>query len=364
MGLATPALRYLIREHARKPFTGPVLTLGRQCMYVTLGDVQALMRAEGLEPRPLVSEADRYTNIPSWQDGPQARFTSDRAFWQVLADLDVTTLDVSTYEEADIICDLNQPLPAELEHRFDLIVDGGTLEHVFDVRQALMNINRMLRPGGRIIHMSPASNYLEHGFYQFSPTAFFDYYGTNGFAQPSCLVADQDAGDPSYHEWAFRDWNPLRPQAILSPHPLLLIFRAEKQADSTVDRIPQQGEYRRLLEAREGDRERRERFARVLDRLRDARPKQVAIYGAGDHGRFLAGELQRLGIPVACMVDSRPSLWGKQLEGIEVVALERAIERNPDAYVIGSLASADAIAGTIERAYGALGHRPMIVAAA
>jgi len=32
----------------------------------------------------------------------------------------------------------------------------------------MANIVRMLKPGGRIMHMQPMNNYVNHGFYQFS----------------------------------------------------------------------------------------------------------------------------------------------------------------------------------------------------
>ena len=78
-------------------------------------------------------------------------------------------LDFSDYEGADLIHDLNRPIPDSLRDRFDLIIDAGTTEHVFDVRQALTNYADMLRVGGRIFHSSPANNRLHHGFYQLSP---------------------------------------------------------------------------------------------------------------------------------------------------------------------------------------------------
>jgi len=45
----------------------------------------------------------------------------------------VSAMDVSEYEGADILHDLNVPAPANLHERFDLLIDGGTLEHVFNV---------------------------------------------------------------------------------------------------------------------------------------------------------------------------------------------------------------------------------------
>jgi len=35
-----------------------------------------------------------------------------------------------------------------MEANFDFIIDGGTLDNVFNPAQALMNMSRMLRPSG------------------------------------------------------------------------------------------------------------------------------------------------------------------------------------------------------------------------
>jgi hypothetical protein len=48
----------------------------------------------------------------------------------------------------------------------------------------------MLKVGGRLIIMVPASNSIDHGFYSFSPTLFFDYFADNGFSNFSCYLRE------------------------------------------------------------------------------------------------------------------------------------------------------------------------------
>ncbi|MEL7114711.1 MAG: methyltransferase [Pseudomonadota bacterium] len=62
---------------------------------------------------------------------------------------EIESMDFSDYEGASILQDLNKPIPDHLEQQFDFIFDGGTIEHVFNVPQALENVFRMLKPGGR-----------------------------------------------------------------------------------------------------------------------------------------------------------------------------------------------------------------------
>jgi SAM-dependent methyltransferase len=244
MGCPLPVLRYLVLEHKRKPLVGPVLTLGRQCVYATFAEILALLRSEGVTPHPLPAGMPERTNLPGWSGRHEASNASDHAFFRALADLETQALDSSDYEQAEILWDLNRPVPPELHSRFGTILDGGTLEHVFDTRVALESIARMLKPGGRVVHTNPASNYLAHGFYQFSPTLFYDYYGANRFTDLRCLVVEQPTWSQTGRDWRCWEWDPRRPYShMCASRPLMLFFSAEKSAASTADRLPQQGEF-------------------------------------------------------------------------------------------------------------------------
>jgi SAM-dependent methyltransferase len=92
------------------------------------------------------------------------------------------SIDHSGYEGASVAHDMNLPIPEALYNRFDAVIDGGTLEHIFNVPVALANSMKMLRPGGRFYALTPANNHCGHGFYQFSPEFFFRVFaGANGF---------------------------------------------------------------------------------------------------------------------------------------------------------------------------------------
>ncbi len=246
MGLASPALRFLIREHMRRPFCGPLLTLGRQAVDVTLSEAEQLIRREGMVPESLPGGENIQTNIPKRIGSPFGHYTSDVAFFKLMGLPDLHVLDYSAHESADLIADLNLPIPDHLKNRFDLIIDGGTLEHVFDVKQAFINVASMLKVGGRIIHMSPANNYVNHGFYQLSPTLFFDYYGANQFSDLRGYVVVQDKYYMASRPWEFYELNPREHSWISSEHLgqlLMVFFVAEKQAQSSVGKVPIQSYY-------------------------------------------------------------------------------------------------------------------------
>lgn len=88
----------------------------------------------------------------------------------------VDSMDFSDYEGASLVQDLSAPLAPALEGRFDVVYDGGTCEHVFELPTAMRNIDRMLKPGGVLIGHSPANNWVNHGFYQLTPELVFGFW--------------------------------------------------------------------------------------------------------------------------------------------------------------------------------------------
>ena len=56
-------------------------------------------------------------------------------------------IDFQLYEGSEIIVDLNEELPAELHEKYDIVFDGGSLEHVFDIALALQNLARAVTMG-------------------------------------------------------------------------------------------------------------------------------------------------------------------------------------------------------------------------
>lgn len=89
-------------------------------------------------------------------------------------------LDVDINDRARLQLDLSKDLPEKWLSSADLIVDNGTMEHVFDSARCLVSMNRLLSPGGIIFHCSPLSFY-EHGFVNFNPKYFSKFYHLNGY---------------------------------------------------------------------------------------------------------------------------------------------------------------------------------------
>lgn len=191
MGILTSHIRLIARELTRHPVKGRVLTLGQQAVYADLRTVGQILRAEGCSLQPLPANLNTSTKIPREQRSPKLRNrTNAQALFSLLGAESVHVLDVSNYEEADILCDLNLPVEPRYHNMFDVVFDGGTLEHVFDFPTALASVTRMVSLGGSVILTNPVSNFIDHGFYSLSPTLYYDYFAANGFGECSCYLIE------------------------------------------------------------------------------------------------------------------------------------------------------------------------------
>ena len=103
----------------------------------------------------------------------------------------VDSIDNSSFEGASIIHDMNTEL-INIDKQYDTILDIGTSEHIFNINQNLINISKLCKKGGRIIHFLPANNQCGHGFWQFSPEMFFNLYSKiNGYQSTKLYLIDE-----------------------------------------------------------------------------------------------------------------------------------------------------------------------------
>jgi SAM-dependent methyltransferase len=110
-------------------------------------------------------------------------------FFQKIGFASVDSIDVSDFENASIVQDLAGKLPKSLESKFDVIYDGGTCEHIFDLPTAYRNIHKMLKPGGVLIGHSPCNNWINHSFYQINPEMAYGFWEkTMGYELLHCSL--------------------------------------------------------------------------------------------------------------------------------------------------------------------------------
>ena len=179
----------------------------------------------------------------------------------------VNSLDMSPYEGATLIADLNLPVPADWRSTYTCVFDGGSLEHIFDLPQALHNMMSLVAPDGHFIGAYPANNQVGHGLFQFSPELFFRAMSaSNGFEIRSVMVAERSGWTRRSRRW----WDVCDPLVLghrvefTSRRPCELFVLA-RRIGPVPDRLTAHGQsdYVQAWEAAEP----RSRYADAVDRL-------------------------------------------------------------------------------------------------
>lgn len=245
MGFIRGNMIPILKESKRQPFTGHVLFLGHPDIYF---DYQHLLRMAKIA-RVSLDMSVPIKPSPKPDFAAKQYLAGDTVF-KMLGFEQISVLDYSDFEGANIVFDLNSTeLPSELIGKFDVVVDHGTLEHVFHLPNALSNIHRLLKTGGRAITSSPSTNFLDHGFYMFQPTLFVDYYAANNWVVESIQVV-QFTHNQETEPCFFADYEPGLFDSVgygkMDNKLYSTICVATKTIDSTSSKIPQQGWYKRL----------------------------------------------------------------------------------------------------------------------
>ncbi len=152
MGLTLQSAKFLMGELKRGVKFKKTLTLGHQGVYMSQFEYEKILSSLDMEKSEIIYADD---------------------FFKALGASQLDVMDTSNYEGATIIKDLNNTFSDPIIERYDCVIDGGTLEHVFNFPQAIKTCMDLVNVNGHLILLTPWNNYAGHGFYQFSPELFY-----------------------------------------------------------------------------------------------------------------------------------------------------------------------------------------------
>lgn len=229
MGLDINAVQFLIAARKKGVCFNHTLMLGRQGLNVYPRKMVSLLAQEEW-PTEKFQAAD-----------PECAYAEP--FFEALGATQVDSLDFSDFEGAKFVHDLNLPIPVGMKGKFDVVYDGGTLEHVFNFPNALRNAMELLRPGGRLFIQNCANNLCGHGFYQFSPELFYRALSPeNGFEVERMVI---HRVGPYGGWWEVADPNAIRERVeLITFTPMHLMIQAHRtEVKEVFAKMPQQSDY-------------------------------------------------------------------------------------------------------------------------
>jgi hypothetical protein len=232
MGLDINGTRFLLYCRTLDVDFARTAMVGRQGLHVSKQDLKIVFESFGYKVN--VQQIDSIFNQSNGYAEP---------FLTYLGAKEVHSFDKSGYEGATHIHDMNQELSGSFKGQYTTVLDGGSLEHIFNFPVAIKNCMEMVRVGGHYLAITPANNFLGHGFYQFSPEVYFSVFTReNGFELTS-VIAFEDR--PNARWYSVRSPLEVRGRVTLTNSaPVYLLVVARKLACTRVfETIPQQSDY-------------------------------------------------------------------------------------------------------------------------
>ena len=208
-----------------------------------------MCHACGIRPIDVQPRFDRETRR-AIQTGSQ-NFITDDTFFRMLGVDTVHSIDHTSYEGADIILNLNNPIPDDLHETADFVFGGSVCDNVFNPAMYIQNISVLIKKGGRFVDQNIITDHF-HPYSILPPAWYFDYFVMNKFSDCKIYVIEGAATmniyglqikEDFHHIWNF----PMRYN--ITANGIFII--AEKGECSTVDRMPTQDQYRTEEEWRE-----------------------------------------------------------------------------------------------------------------
>jgi hypothetical protein len=170
-----------------------VISFGYPDILASPAALEFLLGKEGmgkLRYRPDSASIRAWHGIKSGYDIADAK-----SLFEVMG-FELEVMDLVEARGGEIIQDLNFPVPDSLHGRYAAVIDGGTLEHCFNIGQAARNAAAMCAVGGFVLHGNPLNMY-NHGFYNLSPVWYHDFYKANAFDIEAALLVHGPLDAPS-----------------------------------------------------------------------------------------------------------------------------------------------------------------------
>lgn len=183
MGINYSTIRLIARTMKDLKLSGSCITLGVQGVEGRYSDIKRILIEQSYNPRELKETEIVYDAITQFGNS-----LHQDSFFKMLGFSKVDSLDYFSDQNPTYVMDLNEPLKQDLWNQYDMVYEGGTLEHCFNIKEVFSNITRLLKVGGRVVHHVPMTGWVNHGFYQFSPGLFYDFYSANGFVDMKALI--------------------------------------------------------------------------------------------------------------------------------------------------------------------------------
>ena len=109
---------------------------------------------------------------------------------------DYKSIDINgAYESFQFDLNKNISKTYNFNQKYDLVINNGTGEHVFNQYELFLNFHNLTKIGGIMLNILPFIDWINHGFYNFNPIFFADLAASNNYEIKKISLANRNGDE-------------------------------------------------------------------------------------------------------------------------------------------------------------------------
>ena len=138
---------------------------------------------------------------------------STKDYFQSIGFSNYKSIDINgVYESYQFDLNKNISKTYNFNQKYDLVINNGTGEHVFNQYALYLNFHNLTKTDGIMLNILPFIDWINHGFYNFNPIFFADLAASNKYKIEKISLANRDGAelklDASDYEIMFEQIKP------------------------------------------------------------------------------------------------------------------------------------------------------------
>ena len=121
---------------------------------------------------------------------------STKDYFSSIGFKDYKSIDINgAYESFQFDLNKNILEKYNFDKEYDLVINNGTGEHVFNQYALFLNFHNLTKINGIMLNILPFIDWINHGFYNFNPIFFADLAASNNYKIIKISLANRDGAE-------------------------------------------------------------------------------------------------------------------------------------------------------------------------
>ncbi len=117
-------------------------------------------------------------------------------YFQSIGFRDYKSIDINgAYDSYQFDLNKNISKTYNFNQKYDLVINNGTGEHVFNQFALFLNSHNLTKIDGIMLNIVPFIDWINHGFYNFNPIFFADLAASNNYKIEKISLANRDGAE-------------------------------------------------------------------------------------------------------------------------------------------------------------------------